>query len=85
MNDDLVDPALLPAEVRQAREEDPEFAEILGRARAHARNETYTPARHHPDRKRRGDGHVNPEHIQKMYELIDEWMERGKRRYPSAA
>lgn len=85
MSDDLVDPALLPAEVRLSREEDPEFAELLGRVRARARNETYTPARHHPDRKRRGSDYVNPDDLQKMYELIDRWMERGRNRYPSAA
>lgn len=69
---------LLPSEVVQARAEDPAFAEVLGRARALVRRVAYDPTVHHPNAPRSGlHDRVPPEHIERMYELIDRWMERG--------
>jgi len=68
----------LPTEVARARAEDPGFAEVLGRARATARGVEYDPEIHHPNAPRgAGHDHVTPEHIERMYELIDRWTDRG--------
>lgn len=70
----------LPREVVQARAEDPSFAEVLGQARARAHRVAYDPEIHHPNAPRSGiHDHVAPEHIERMYELIDIWTARGER------
>lgn len=76
----------LPAEVERARAEDPEFAEVMGRARAKARGVPYDPAVHHPDVVWTDfDGRVSREHLEKMYALIDAWTERGRPYYRHAS
>lgn len=67
----------MPAEVLNARREDPDFAEVMGRARARARGEDYDPDLHHPDRGLvRAGAKLDPENLASLYELIDRWMDR---------
>jgi hypothetical protein len=61
-----------------AREED--FGGVLGRARAKARGVRYDPDLHHPDAASRPfSERVKPEHMEKLYMLIDRFNERGSR------
>lgn len=67
---------LLPGEVLAARSEDPGFADVLGRARARAKNEAYDPTIHHPNAPRRPNQVVEDE--AKLRELCDRWEKLGK-------
>lgn len=70
----------LTPEVAAARQEDPGFAEILGRARAKARQEPYDPAKHHPYRARgRSIRDVAPEVDEQLQAVIQRFSERGAR------
>ena len=61
-----------------ARLEDPQFAEVLGRARAKARHEEYDPARHHPWRGvGRGRWAVDPEAQANLSEIIARFAAKG--------
>lgn len=76
---------ILPPEVAAARAEDPEFAEVMARARAKARERPYTPERDYPYRGRRGDD-AKPEEYEPtsdgVDELLERWSKRGERRNP---
>jgi hypothetical protein len=62
---------LRPAEVQRARAEAPEFAEVIGRARARARGVAYDPEQHHPDLGHRSpEQRASAEHDEKLRELL---------------
>lgn len=70
---------LFPTEVVQARQEDPDFGEVLGRARAKALQVEYDPVLHYPFRPA-GKSHdrVSPEGASKLEELLWKWDGRGR-------
>lgn len=71
---------LHPPEVVAARAEDPAFGEVLGRARAKARDAAYDPERDYPWRPA-GATHdrVSPRAARRMEKLMEEWERRGER------
>lgn len=68
---------LLPAEVVRSREEDPSFAEVLGRARARIAGVEYDPAKHYPHRPGAGKMDVPQELAEKVQALIADWAARA--------
>lgn len=70
---------IFPTEVVQARQEDPEFGEVLGRARAKALQVEYDPVLHYPFRPA-GKSHdrVTPESARKLERLMWEWEGRAR-------
>jgi hypothetical protein len=69
---------LLPSEVQKAREEDPGFAEIFGRAVARARGVEYQPELHYPYRGYRGDLPTSEREQahEELRDLVDRWSKR---------
>lgn len=68
---------LLPPEVVAARFEDPHFAEVLGRARARARDEEYRPQVHYPHRYGGHRAKADTANDEKVEKLRADWMARG--------
>lgn len=71
--------ASMPSEVRTAMEEDPDFADDLGRARARLMRVEYDPSVHHPYRRRRAFD-VPDGFEERMAQVIDRFRARGAAR-----
>ncbi len=70
----------LPPDLMAARLEDPEFGEVLGRARALAKGEPYDPAKHYPHRPTgRSLTRVTPEVEERIQAVIERFNGRARR------